>query len=480
MLITDSFRQDLVVHSNELNGWKEYDYTYLISMKRYLKQQLLTKFPNIPGMKFMIDRPIALRKQIPLMMAIWELGGITVVNDLHYSLQKNPKYQDFYASIDACLVEYQDIELNHVDEFLQVFSNTNRLHELNYFDLDPIFGTIVDDPILATDNDIALLVATSGTTRAPQQVGYTHQQVIEAMQSNIKTYGYSSDEHILHLKSFHHGGLCVNYFLPTLAVCQHHYFMIPDEPLDNLIVTIASEYPINRVMIPWAISEQLIDRLATTKCINALTIQTTHAVKSVEQVDSLFATQQVNRFMILFGCRELPAIFFIQDLTPDSWKTVRDNWDPIVFELPNNKFWDLKVFDDGLGVKASYMEDYYVPGDVFVQLDETHWKWQGRNTQIKRDGYVVNPDTVQLLLKQHFPEIDCLVVADYQYKKLYAFVFNCADNLLDKFNSTIETHIDGYHRLDLVMPLEEKDMVGYKDTTLSVLNFLARKQLNLN
>jgi hypothetical protein len=59
----------------------------------------------------------------------------------------------------------------------------------------------------------------------------------------------------------------------------------------------------------------------------------------------------------------------------------------------------------------------------------------------------------------------------------YAFVFNNNDNLLDTFNSAVEAHIDVHHRLDLVMSLSEKDMVGYKDTTVSVLNFLARKQL---
>lgn len=477
MLITNSFRQDLIVHSNESTGWAEYDYTYLVNLKRYLKQQLLTKFPNIHGMKFMIDRPITLRKQIPLMMALWELGGVIVINDLHYLLQQNPLYADFYSSMDACLIEHQDIELNQLDKLLQVFSTTNRLHELNYFDFDPVFGTITDDPVLANGNDMALLVATSGTTRAPEQVSYTHQQVIEALNSNIQTYGYSGNEHILHLKSFHHGGLSVNYFLPTLAACQHHYFMIPDDSLDNIIVKVAAEFPIDRVMIPWAISEQLIDQLTTTKCINAVTIQTTHAVKSIEQVDSLFATNQVKRIMVLFGCRELPAIFFIQDLTPDGWTTMRSTWDPVVFQLPNNTFWDLKVFDDGLGVKASYMQDYYVPGDMFIQLDEHQWKWQGRNTQIKRDGYVVNPDIVQLLLKQQFPNIDTLVVADYQYKKLYAFVFNNNNNLLDTFNAVIETHIDVHHRLDLAMSLSKKDMVGYKDTTVSVLNFLARKQL---
>jgi hypothetical protein len=480
MLIHNTFRKDLLIHSYEHdNQWKVYDNDYLQAMKRQVKQQLINQFGSIHGKKIMIDRPIVLRHQIPTMMAVWELGGIVVINDLHYLLQQNPIYQDFYSAIDLCFVGLNDIRLNNVDQILTVFSD--RLYEIDYSEL-PNFGLITDDPVIATGNDLALMVATSGTTKAPTQVYYTHSEVLLAMEANKITYDYKDDEHVLHVKAFHHGGLCVNYFLPTLSVCQHHYYKNLNSNIDKDAINIASEMPITRIMFPWQISQTIVDELKTQKNINKLTLHSTHTMQNTQQIDQLFATGQVERIIILFGCRELPAIFFMQDLLDTTWSTECVNWSPSIFKTTPSNFWQIEVFEDGLGVKASYMDDFYIPGDYFHQLPNGDWQWTGRNTQIKRNGIIVNPDVITTVLDRAFPSLDKLIVPDYQHKKIYGFVFNSADTeLIDKFNQVIITTIDSQHQLDLVMCLPKKDIIGAnKGTSWSPLRFLARKQLNID
>jgi AMP-binding enzyme len=475
MLIHDTFRTDLIIHSNEphISKWETHDWENLQKLKRYLKQQLINKLGNIRGQQFMIDRPIVLHKQIPLIMAIWDLGGAIVVNDLHYSLQQNIIYKDFFASINGCFIEYGDCEFNNLDQVLSVFEG--RLCELKYFDIDQ---NITEDPIYAQSSDVALVVATSGTTRAPKQVAYTHEQVLKSMQANQEIYQYNDAEHVLHVKSFHHGGLCTSYFLPTLVHSQHHYFMPINDTMDNHVLSLLKEFPITRLMLPYAISDQLIAGLEQACC--PVTLQTTHAVKSVEQVDQLFATNRVDRFMVLFGCSELTSIIFLHNITPTNWDDQRSTWDPVTFDPSPVDFWDIKICEDGLGVRSSWMDDYYVPGDQFKQTLDGRWQWQGRNTQIKREGIIVNPQTVKTVLNSAFPELDIEVVADYQHKRLYGFVFGVQlDDLLSKFNNKIVEIIDQHHMLDLVMCMSIKDMFGLQRSSENVLRFNARQQLGL-
>ena len=479
MLIHDHFRKDLVIHSNESRThWDEYGYDYLVKMKRYVKQQLIEQIGSIHGLQIMIDRPIALHKQIPLIMAIWELGGSIIVNDLHYTLQQNPIYQDFYSSIDICLVEHGDIQYSQIDKQLVVFKN--RIHEIKYWDQDELFNSITDDPIVATETDTALTVATSGTNRAPQQISYTHAQLRLAVDANLVNYDYRSDEHVFHLKSFHHGGLSVNYFLPTLEACQHHYFGIDHNGIDVIdhALNMINSTPVTRVMLPYAVSDKFINGLPTNR---NLVLQTTHNFESAEQLDQLFDHNKVSRIFVLFGCRELPSAIFIQDIDTESWMYQREHWKSNIYDLGASNFWELNIFNEGLGVKASYMSDYYIPGDIFTKLNNNQWQWQGRNTVIKREGHVVNPDAVATVLDSCFLDLDKVIVPDYEFKKLYAFVFGTnSSNLAEQFNTVIDKEIDVYHRLDLVMCLDKKDMIGQGRSTLSVLRFLARQELKLS
>lgn len=486
MLIHQKFKQDLIMHSFENEQrWDQYDLAYMHQLKRWLKQQLLQKFSNLQGMRFMIERPNHLRKQISLIMAIWELGGIIVIYDLHHALMSHPDYTEFNNNIDACLIETDDIRFNELDKILCVFSETGRLHELQYWFDDNWVDNIDNDPITATENNLALMVKTSGTTRAPDIVCYTHQQVLLAAEANQQHYQFHADDHVLHLKSFHHGGLCVNYLIPSLINCTNHYFRLHETTgtFNQHAVDLTTQQPITRIMFPYEVGTEIIELLETKQTQSQnLTIHTTHNIPSVANIDRLFSTGQVSRFFSIFGCGELISAFMLQDISQNQWPQLREHWDSTVFyETPSN-YWSYCVFDHGLGVKSIDMDDYYVPGDMFEFLGNKAWRWQGRNTQIKRNGIIVNPSAVQAVLSSHYPKNKIVIVPDYDHKKIYAFLFELDSskdeiNLLNEFNTLLTKEIDQYHTVDLVQIMSDFRMIINGRQSLSVLRFLARKKL---
>lgn len=495
MLIHDAFCQNLIIHTNEDNvNWVDYDQVYLHRMKRYLKRQLVEKFGDVKGMRFLIERPVVIRKQLPLMMAMWELGGILVVYDLHYILMKNPLYKDFNANIDCTLVEHNDQTLNNVIDNIVVMDG--RILELKYFDLDPeFFNDELPSPIVATEDDVALVVYTSGSNRAPQQMPYTHKQVVAHARANIKHFDYRADEHVYHYKSFHHGGMCVNYLLPTLMISENHYFKIQHGMISvgDYIGQMLTEVPVNRLLFTFELSDNLIDNLSFKKSMaEHLTIICTHWIKDEKQMDRLFSTGQVSRFISPFGCRELLSCLMQHDITPETWANRGPSWDPTIFERVQDDFWEYKLIDGEMAVRAPWQTDFYAPGDRVEHVEGRRWRWTGRNTQIKREGLVVMPDAVDGVLKSYHPEFVPLVVADYQHKKLYCLVLHnpanqTASELLTLFNDTIRKQIDHNHLLDLVIYsatstdlLEKQHFGGRLDPSLSVLRYMARQQLGLD
>jgi hypothetical protein len=497
MLIHDAFHKALTINSNEhsVDQWIEYDYEYLHRMKRYLKQQLVEQFADVKGKRFLIERPAPIRKQIPLMMAIWELGGIVVVYDLHYILMKNPLYKDFNSNIDIILIEHGDQEFSNVGENLQ--SMEGRIYELKYFDQTPEFFTAPETPVVANEDDIALVVYSSGTVRTPVQMPYTHKQVLACAMANIRHFDYQPTEHIYHFKSFHHGGMVVNYLIATLIAAPQHYFKSPPSSLElvaDFISQMLAEVPVNRLLFTFELSDNLIDNLSLKKSMaEHLTIICTHWISDEARMDRLFSTGQVSRFISPFGCRELLSCLMQHDITPDSWANRGLDWNPAIFERVQDDFWEYKEFDGELGVRAPWSTDFYIPGDRIEHVSGRSWRWLGRNTQIKREGMVVVPDAVDGIIKTEYSKFDPLVVADYQHKKLYCIVYNNptgqTDNeLLTVFNTTIDQRIDYNHLLDLVMYLPgstdaiDKYQVdkGRSDPSLSVLRYIARQRLGLD
>jgi hypothetical protein len=298
-------------------------------------------------------------------------------------------------------------------------------------------------------------------------------------------------EHVLHLKSFHHGGLCVNYLLPALCTAQHHYFRIQhlvDEPVDQHVRRIIEQQPINRMLFPYEVTQSLAESIAESVVLTTdLTIQSTQTLQSADRIDLLFNSGRVKRFVIMFGCGELPAAYLLQDLNQTNWAQKRLQWDHTVFTATPSDFWTYEIFEHGLGLRCSAMTNFHVPGDTFEHLPDGTWHWLGRNTQIKKQGRIIFPAAIETVLKDQFPYHDIMIIPDYQHKRVYAAVFQNRKNqsdsdLLDEFNAVIDQQADPYHRLDLVLTLNKHfiNSVPNKAPSVSAARFLARKALGLD
>lgn len=486
MLVHNLFRTDLVLTcTDDHQEWRSYDWTYLQHMKRFVKAQILQHVPDPRGVRFFVQRPIILSKNLATMMAIWELGGVLVIFDLHASILSNPEFKDFVSHIDYCLLDWGDIEHLQIDQRLQAVGR-DRLIEIKYWDQDPQFGHIESDPVLATDDMQAMCVNSSGTVNAPMQLYYTHQQVVANALANQEFFNFADQEHVMHYKHFMHGGLCVNYLIPSLMSCQYHYFKI--DPLsymevENYTQDILQRFPITRMLFLQEIGEKLID-VINEHAQQPVTLTSTHWIFQKTLIDKLFAQGRVRRFISMFGCRELLAPFLLHDFTPETWQVIRDNYDPMIFTRTPGRFWQTQIQNGQLAVKCDYMSDWYVPGDCFEQLDDTHWRWTGRSSQIKRNGLLVVPQVVDDLIRKHFAPLRPLIVADYQHKKLYACVYPCEQDsavLLDQFNNLISQHLDANHHVDTVLILDRDSIsAGGKNPSTNLLKFQARKQLGLD
>jgi acyl-CoA synthetase (AMP-forming)/AMP-acid ligase II len=482
-LVHETFRPDLIMWSWEDGKWDQYDWQYLQNLKRLIKKQLQENFGNIQGKKFKIYMPRVLRKQIPLIMAIWDLGGIVVIDHVNMWSQRNPKYSDWYLNIDYCLLENGDIQFMHADQELGAFKD--RIYELKYF-FSPN-DDISQDLKQGTADDPAIMVITSGSLAGPEIAFFTHRQIILAMES-AKVHGqFRADEHVLHVNSLHHGSLCVNYLLPSLQVCKNHYYKIThdNESLENWPITILELASIDRILWMIAFDQKLTDSLNNVDIKNKnLILQAAFSPDDAKFIDQVFATGKVARYLSIFGCSELPTSYMIQQATRETWPALKDHWNVRGYQTVPSGYWQYKVTEQGLAVKSEDMDDWFQTADQFELNDNGQYTWLGRTTQIKRGATTVVPEAIEAVLNQVYSHLDLRVVPDYHYKKIYVFVFKNKNSindqdLLNSFNQEILKHLDSEHTVDLVMT-NAKDVIHKNRLDLPLLRFFARKKLCLS
>jgi hypothetical protein len=488
MLIHQAFRPDIMYHTNESGSWHSYDAEYCLNMKRYIKHQILEKFSDIQGKNFIIHWPSGmLQKTVPLISAIWELGGVVVVHDLKFNLQYHPLYQDFYSSIDYILVETGSLKFT--DVYKRYGASGRKLYEIDYWDGNPLFGNLPNGPVPAKENSPALMVTSSGSLTAPKQIYWTHRVILNSMIATQATHGYQENDHVLHARALHHGSQAAWFFLATQTACKNHYYELNTSPttshLDHLISLLSNtEMQFTRVLLGTSLDSEFLNKLKAIPRDLALSIQSTDSIKTIEIMDQLFDTDKIQDLTIEFGCSEAPTPYMLQQISKDSWPEARANWASNIFETLSTDFYQIELFDEGLGFKSNDMQDFYIPGDDFKQLDQRRWQWLGRKTQIKRNGQLVYPQAIQESLSKQYPQYRPYVVADYAYKKIYTFlkVDTTEVDLLEKFNLFLAEDLDPYHQTDLVMSIDIKipnEKLQLEPTDV-VLRFLARKQLNLD
>lgn len=489
MLIHQTFLPNLIYHTNEDGTWYSYDADYCFRMKKYVKHQLLEKFQDIRNKHIIVHWPSGmLQKTIPLISAIWELGGIVVIQDLHFNLQYNPLFTDFYSKIDYILVEDGSLTFSKVADMYG--PSAHKLHEIKYWDSEQ--HQIDHDPILATSDNLALMVTGSGSLTAPKQTYFTHRAVINGIRASQQTHQYQFDEHVLHVRVLHHSSTAIWFLFSTLAHCQHHYYKFDQRGISHIdhLIEILNDKMLPdsiRLLMGTSITTDFLHKLKNVPRNLSLTIQSTESIRDINIIDQLYDTNQVVEFVSEFGCAEAVTPYLIKRTNKSSWNTQKPTWQYNVFETANSDFYCLELFDSGLGFKTNDMNDFYVAGDDFTQLDSQHWQWLGRKNIIKRNGLVVFPQTIQETLTKFCPNHNVKIVADYVHKKIYAVIFGDTNNfnqetLSTEFNTLLQEKIDSAHIVDTVIVVDKtiKHLKFDVDPTDAALRFLARKKLNLD
>jgi hypothetical protein len=489
MLVHQTFLPTLTYHTNEDGIWHSYDSNYCLNMKKYIKHQLLEKFQDIRNKHFIIHWPSGmLQKTIPLISAIWELGGIVVIHDLPFNLQYNPLFTDFYSKIDYILIESGSLTFTKVADMYG--PSAYKLHEIQYWGSEQYHSD--HDPIMATADNVALMVTGSGSLTAPKQTYFTHRAVINGMQASQQSHKYHVNEHVLHVRALHHSSAAVWFLFSTLSYCQHHYYKFDQHGIphsDHLIATLEDpEMPtMIRLLLGTSITQDFLQKLKNIPKNLSLTVQSTESIKDINTIDQLYNTDQVVEFVSEFGCAEAVTPYMIQRTNKGSWATQRDTWQYNVFETANSDFYQLELLELGLGFKNADMNDFYVAGDDFKQLDSWHWQWLGRKNVIKRNGLTVFPQAIQETLSTSCSNHNVKIVADYVYKKIYAVVFSAVtnvdqDSVLNEFNNILQEKIDSAHIVDTVIVVDKtiKHLNYNIDPTDAALRFLARKKLDLD
>ena len=481
-LVHQTFRSDLTMWSWEDGKWDCYDWQYLQNCKKLVKKQLRENLGDIKGKKFKIFMPRVLRKQLPLIMAIWDLGGIVVIDHVNAWAQKNLRYADWYLNIDYCLLEYGDIQFGHMDNGLEAFED--RLQEIKYF-FSPD-DNLDEDTQEAMPDDSAIMVITSGSLAGPEIAFFSHRQIIMAMESAKVHCQFKPNEHVLHVNSLHHGSLCVNYLLPSLQVCQNHYYKITHdyEPMDNWPINILGLASIDRILWMKAFDQRLVDSLNNVDVKNKnLILQAAFSPDDAKFIDEVFASGKVARYLSIFGCSELPTSFMIQQATRETWPSLKTTWNVRNYQTVPSGYWQYKITELGLAVKSADMIDWFQTADQFKITDDGLYTWLGRTTQIKRGATTVVPEAIHSVLNNQYSYLEPWIVSDYHHKKIYVCIFENPNNeddnsLLTKFNKEILKHLDQEHTVDLVM-IMARDVLHQNRLDLPLLRFLARKKLCL-
>jgi acyl-CoA synthetase (AMP-forming)/AMP-acid ligase II len=242
-----------------------------------------------------------LQKTIPLISAIWELGGIVVVHDLPFNLQYNPLFNDFYSKIDYILVEEGSLKSTNVSEMYG--ASSYKLHELSYWGSEQ--QQIDHDPVLASTDDPALMVTGSGSLTAPKQTYFSHRAALNGIAVSCQTHKYQLHDHVLHVRALHHSSAAIWFLFSTLASCQHHYYALNQTQMshnDHLLVTLQDwEIPsIDRVLLGTSITEDFLRQLKNIPRNLSLTVQSTESFKTAEMIDQLFDTNKVTEFISEF------------------------------------------------------------------------------------------------------------------------------------------------------------------------------------
>ena len=173
------------------------------------------------------ERPIAFLARpsfeyVALQWGIWQAGGIAVpLGVMHPSSEWQYVIEDTHAERLVFTDEFTS-GVAELEACCQSVASTDLLHNANV--------QSTDLPVVETDR-AAMLLYTSGTTSRPKGVVISHDNLNAQVDCLVEAWGWSSDDHILHVLPLHHVHGLVNALACPLAVgatCEFRTFNADD------------------------------------------------------------------------------------------------------------------------------------------------------------------------------------------------------------------------------------------------------------
>ena len=329
-----------------------------------------------------------------------------------------------------------------------------------------------------TDGELPFMrCTTSGSIGEPVAVEYGHAWFRAVGDHCIRTFGFQSDDRVLHLSNLHHGGSSGCFFFPAMRACRQHYFLygLDVEPhwIDRIVALITTRQ-INRVMFPkTAVLDAVLARMPAIqhRCV-FYTLQANH--KSWIQESRRTGIEIVS----LFGASEILGPIFINRITPHT----PDDHQVLDYGLPLD-FYTVSVDLEQLHV----MDRTYrtaVTNDIFTVDEQGHYHYGSRSDLIRINEVSFGYYQLQAILQQQFDPAKSALIADTTLNKIYLLLDRSVVYMPDLYQR-IQGIIDALAAIDPVLTLRCVDYVEFShfvtgiklDRELAITHF--RQRFNL-
>jgi len=291
------------------------------------------------------------------------------------------------------------------------------------YDLQPDFNAVAKLNF-ATEDSVILLTTSSGSTSTPKIVSHTHRFFYDLCTRNAEVMGFKKDDKILHIRNLHHGSSIGVFFLPTLLVCEKHYYgSFPNDDVNELI-GLFTEFNIDKVIVPY---NAMLDDL--TKLLEAKNMSLPNlTLFNLSYLNSNWIPackdKRINSIISIFGCNETSGPIFLPQINSTSDVTT---FDPKCMGKLLDTFYptDLK---NTLRVTLTEYNRTVDLEDQFRVIDNVFY-YHGKENLVRINDIEINFAELEEYVKTVVSDYDVALVLDKEKEKIYLAVFDIGPSI---------------------------------------------------
>ena len=416
--------------------------------KRFLKEQIYNLLGTETLNKTIFINHNSFEWSVSGVLASWELGCNIFLHDLNHLFTRIPEFADFYNFIDLSIV---------LDKNKFTLFNTPMVDVRDYSTYDYTFDKIVD---VAPDT-VAVKTHTSGTTGIPRIIDFTHQHLIDRTKIMSKFHGYDSTDKPFHFKTFHHGGLFIDYALPLLFATKEHYFLPTTTYLTgdsynaqaflNLVMPFIKDNKLTAIMMPYEWINYF-NQSTPVDTEGRLTIKTLRGYDS-ETCCWIFENINPKSIVNQFGCSEVGTMFLSRATQQNYKHHVPTKFEEIAPGL------DYKLEKNLIHVCREPYE-WHTLSDSFEQ-DETGLWYKGRSYSFYINDTLVPIQDLENYLRTIYNPSKFQLVPDFSNNKIYLALFDpVLDTDIVKINKMISDNVSPNHCVEAVRYFNLPDVLS--------------------